>query len=144
MLKKIISIICILTVLNYIGCSSSEIISKNTFIRTYSLSNGDNSKDIYVNTVDDNQYFFESGHYSISKDYLTGIGEKVLPNEMELFDGKIALTDIVSIEEETINTGNTLLLILIIATVGAVVVFAISLASVNSSVHSCSESLNKQ
>jgi hypothetical protein len=143
MTKKMISTICILAVLNYIGCSSKEIITKNTFIRTYSLSKGDNSKAIYVNTTDDNQYFFEAGHYSLSNDSLNGIGKKVLPNEMKPFNGNIALTNIVSIEEETTNTGNTLLLVLLIATIGAVIVVAISAASVNSSVNSCTDSVNE-
>jgi hypothetical protein len=143
-MKKTTSIICILATLNYIGCSSTEIVSKNTFIRTYSLSNGDNSKDIYVNTVDDNQYFFEAGHYSLSNDSLNGIGKIVLPNEMKSFNGKIVLTDIVSIEEKTTNTGNTILLVLGIAAVGAIVIFAIAAASFSSSAHSCADSINKR
>ncbi len=141
-MKKTISIICILTTLNYIGCSSTEIISKNTFIRTYSLSNGDNSNDIYVNTVDENQYFFQSGSYSISNDSLKGIGKKILPNEMQSFNGKIALKDIESFEGKTTDKGNTLLLVLGIVTIGAVLVIVTSIASANSSMKSCSESLS--
>ena len=143
-MKKTISIICILAILNYIGCSSTEIVSKNTFIRTYSLSKGDNSEAIYVNTTDDNQFFFEAGHYSLSNDSLNGVGKKVLLNEMNPFNGKIALTDIVSIEEETTNTGNTILLVLGIVAVGAIVIFAIAAAHFSSSAHSCTESINNR
>ena len=143
-MKKTISIICILATLNYIGCSSTEIVSKNTFIRTYSLSKGDNSEAIYVNTTDDNQFFFEAGHYSLSNDSLNGVGKKVLLNEMKPFNGKIALTDIVSIEEETTNTGNTILLVLGIVAVGAIVIFAIAAAHFSSSAHSCTESINNR
>lgn len=143
-MKKSLSIICVLTTLNYIGCSSTEIITKNTFIRIYNLSNGDNSNDIYVNTVDDNQYFFQSGSYSVSNDSLKGIGKKILPNEMQPFNGKIALKDIVSFEEQTTNTGNTILLALGIVTIGIIIVVAIAAASVSESAHSCTNSINNR
>jgi len=143
MSKKLVSTICILAILNYIGCSSKEVLTKNTFIRTHNLSNGDNSKDIYVNTISDDQYFFQSGHYSFETDSLSGNGQKILPTKEENFTGKIAFSDILTVEQETTDTGNTILLALGIVTVGAIIAVAIAAAAFSSSVHSCSESVNR-
>ena len=144
MLKKIITIVCILSVLNYIGCSSKEVMTKNTFIRTYNLSNGDNSKDIFVNTVNDDQYFFQSGYYSFEKDSLNGTGKKIFPTKEESFKGKIAFADILTVEQETNDTGNTILLVLGILVAGTLIFVGIAAASFSSSMHSCSESINKK
>lgn len=142
-MKKTVSIICILTVLNYIGCSSKEVMTKNTFVRTYNLSNNDNSNDIYVNTINDDQYFFQSGHYSFETDSLSGNGKKILPTKEENFVGKIAFADIVTVEQETADTGNIILLVVGILVAGALIFVGIAAASFNSSMHSCSEGISK-
>ena len=134
-MKKIISIICILAVLNYIGCSSKEVMTKNTFIRSYSLSNGDNRKDIFVNTINDDQYFFASGHYTFETDSLSGNGKKILPTKGESFVGKIAFADILTVEQETSDTGNTLLLLVGILVAGALIYVGITAAFYSSVVH---------
>jgi hypothetical protein len=135
MSKKILSTICVLALLNYIGCFSTEIISKNNFIRAYSISKGDNSKDIYVNTTDDNQYFFQSGNYLFEADSLLGNGKKILPTKEENFKGKIALTDILTVEQETVDTGNTILLVLGILVTGALIYVALAAATITSITH---------
>lgn len=137
-MKKTISIICILAVLNYIGCSSKEVITKNTFIRSYVLSKGDNNKDIFVNTVNDDQYYFASGHYSFETDSLSGNGKKILPTKEEGFVGKIAFADILTVEQETSDTGNTLLLLLGIVVAGALIYVGIAAAVGSSVVHDLS------
>ena len=142
-MKKTISIICILAVLNYIGCSSKEVITKNTFIRSYVLSKGDNNKDIFVNTVNDDQYYFASGHYSFETDSLSGNGKKILPTKEEGFGGKIAFADILTVEQETSDTGNTILLIVGIIVAGALIYVGIAAAALSSSMNSCTESVNK-
>ncbi len=142
-MKKTISIICILAVLNYIGCSSKEVMTKNTFIRSYSLSNGDNSKDIFVNTINDDQYFFASGHYTFETDSLSGNGKKILPTIEENFTGEIAFADILTVEQETSNIGNTIILVLAILAVGALIYIAVLAADINSTARSCTESVNK-
>lgn len=142
-MKKTISIICILAVLNYVGCSSKEVMTKNTFIRNYTLSNNDNSKDIYINTVNDDQYFFASGDYFFETDSLSGNGKRILPTNEEDFIGKIAFADILTVEQETSNTGNTILLIVGIVLIGALVFAGISAAALSSSMNSCTESINK-
>ena len=143
-MKKTISIICILAVLNYIGCSSKEVMTKNTFIRSYALSTGNNSKDIYVNTVNDDQYFFASRNYTFEADSLSGNGKKILPTKEEGFVGKIAFADILTVEQETSDTGNTILLVAGIVVAGALIFAGISAAALSSSMNSCSESINKR
>jgi hypothetical protein len=135
MSKKLVSTICILAILNYIGCSSKEVMTKNTFIRIYNLSNGDNSKDIYVNTITDDQYFFQSGNYLFEADSLLGNGKKILPTKEENFKGKIALTDILTVEQETVDTGNTILLVLGILVTGALIYVALAAATITSITH---------
>ncbi len=142
-MKKTLSIICVLAVLNYIGCSSKEVITKNTFIRSYVLSKGDNSKDILVNTVNDSQYFFASGHYIFETDSLSGNGKKILPTKEERFVGKIAFADILTVEQETSDTGNTILLVLGIVAAGAAIYAGIAFAATSSTMNSCTESANK-
>lgn len=143
MLTKIISIICIIAVLNYIGCSSKEVMTKNTFIRTYKFSNNNNSNDIYVNTFNDDQYFFQSGHYTFETDSLSSNGKKILPAKEENFEGKIAFADIVTVEQETADTGDTVLLVVGILAAAAIIVTAIAAASFNSSAHSCFQGISK-
>jgi hypothetical protein len=143
MSNKIICIICVLALLNYIGCSSKEVMTKNTFIRTYNLSNGDVSKDIYVNTINDDQYFFPGGHYSFEADSLIGNGKKILPISEEIFKGKIAFADILTVEQETTDTGNTILLALGILVAGALIFAGIAAASMSSAANSCTQAVNK-
>lgn len=135
MSKKTISIICVLALLNYIGCSSNEVISKNTFLRNHTLSKEGNSRDIYINTVNDDQYFFESDHYIFEKDSLRGVGKKIFPTDQENFNGKIAYADILTVEQETSDTGNTLLLIVGIVVAGALIFAGIWAALFGSVVH---------
>ncbi len=138
-MKKTISIICILAVLNYIGCSSKEVMTKNTFVRSYALSSGDNSKDIFVNTLNDDQYYFASGHYIFETDSLSGNGKKILPTKEEKFVGKIAFADILTVEQETSDTGKTLLLLVGIVVAGALIYVGISAAFYSSIVHDLSK-----
>ena len=112
MSKKIISTICILAVLNFIGCSSKEVITKDTFIQTYKSSNDEDKKDIYIHTINDEQYFFSYDNYFFENDSLNGIGKKILLNNKEDFKGKIALAAISNVELEDINPVTTLLLVI--------------------------------
>ncbi|HCY76617.1 MAG TPA: hypothetical protein DHV28_11925 [Ignavibacteriales bacterium] len=142
-MKKTISIICILAVLNYIGCSSKEVMTKNTFISSYVFLKGDNSNDIFVNTLNDDQYFFASGHYTFEADSLSGKGMIILPNKKGNFSGKIAFADILTVEQEASDTGNTILLVVGILLTGALIFVGISAAAFSSSVNSCTESVNR-
>ncbi len=134
-MKKTISLICVLALINYIGCSSKEVISKNTFLRNHTSSNKGNSKNIYVNTVNDDQYFFESEHYTFEKDSLSGIGQKIFPTNQKYFNGKIAYADILTVEQQTSDTGNTVILVVGILVAGALIYVGIAAALLGSVVN---------
>lgn len=141
-MKKTISIICILAFFNYIGCSSKEVMTKNSFIAENHL-NG-NINDIYVSTINDDYYFFSSGNYVIVNDSLSGVGKKILLDKEVNFNGKIALADILTIEQKTFNPGKTIILALGILAVGALIFTAIIASSMNSTFNSCVDSINKK
>lgn len=141
-MKKTISIICILSVLNYIGCTSKEVMTKSTFIGDYKLSHGDNSDDIYVSTDNNDYYFFPSGNYSLTNDSLRGVGKKILLDKEESFNGKIALADIVTVEQKTTAVGNTILLVLGISLIGLIIAAAALGAAAGSAMNRSCESIN--
>ncbi len=139
-MKKTISIICILAFFNYIGCSSKEVMTKNSFIAENHVSG--NSKDIYINTINDDYYYFPSGNYIIVNDSLSGTGRKILSDNEAFFKGKIALADISTVEQKTTSVGNTILLVLGISLIGLILAAAAFGAALGSATnHSC-ESVN--
>ena len=143
MKNKVIIYAVIITFLNYLGCTTKEVMTKNTFIETYVLNNKVNDKDIYINTIDDNKYFFSAGMYFLENDSLAGTGRKITLTESEIFKGKIALSDIASVEQETTDSGNTILLVTGILVVGAITLAGIAALSVSSSIQSCNSSRTK-
>jgi hypothetical protein len=139
-MKKYISAILIpCLLLQFVGCYSSKYIAveqlvnegrKDAELNEFqdSVSIGGHTKYFYINTINEEQYFFSSGNYFFDNDSLNGIGRKILGYEEEDFSGKIALVDISTIEQKEINTASTLwfifgsTLIIIGMVVGAVAV----------------------
>lgn len=105
--------------LQFVGCYSSKYITVDQLVNEErkeaeltviqdSVSFGENTNYFYINTINEERYFFSSGNYFLDNDSLSGIGRKILENEEEDFGGKIALADISTIEQKEINTSNTL------------------------------------
>ena len=109
-MKKYISAIlvpCLL--LQLFGCYSFQSISGERL-------NNQNGKDD-IKLIDNNnyQYLFRAEDYTIKNDSLKGKGIKSKVNDerhKELFKGKIALTDMKSIQTDRFNIANTSILIL--------------------------------
>jgi hypothetical protein len=109
-MKRYISAIlvpCLL--LQIFGCYSFQSISGER------LNNQNGKDDIKLVDNNDFQYLFRAEDYTIKNDSLRGKGIKSKLNDerhKELFKGKIALTDMKSIQTDRFNIVNTSLLIL--------------------------------
>ena len=101
------------------GCYSFQNISIEE------LSNQKERDDIILVDTNDYEYLFKAKNYTISNDSIEGKAVRnKINNEMEKegFKGKIALSDIKSIQENQINYVTTSLLVLCIA--GIIVIAA--------------------
>jgi hypothetical protein len=108
-MKKYISAILIpCLLLQLCGCYTFQNIS------TEELYNRKDREDITIIDFNDYEYFFKAKNYIISNDSIDGKSMRNKINneaEKEVFKGKIALTDIKSIQEDRINYLTTTLLI---------------------------------
>jgi hypothetical protein len=84
---------------------------------------------IFLTKIDFTYYHFMKPDYYIEDDTLYGKGKSILPYKKKSFEGKIALSDIVSIEVENFNLTNTILLGLGIAAISFVILVVILAAS---------------
>lgn len=145
MKKYITAILIPCLLLQFSGCYSSNYISKDKFLfdekrqdvkqSTFqdSISVDEKHKDIYINTINEELYFFSFSNYYLENDSLIGRGKKIFNYNEENFNGKIALTDILTIEQTEINSTNTLLFISgFILIFGGLIVGAIELGKVSS------------
>jgi len=84
--------------------------------------------DIYLTKYDSTSYYFVKPNYYIENDTLYGKGKLILNHKAEQLNRKIPLSDIESIEFESINSSDTLLLsggLLLALAAIFVVVFAV-------------------
>jgi len=91
---------------------------------------GDPDK-IYITKTDFTYYQFIKPNYYIENDTLYGKGKSILNYKKKQFEGKIALSNIESIEVENFNMGNTIILVLGIVAISLVVLVAIVAAGGN-------------
>jgi hypothetical protein len=144
-MKRYISAILIpCFLLQLYGCYSSNYITIDQLVNekrqdvkqaTFqdSISVDEKHKDIYINTINEELYFFSFSNYYLENDSLIGRGKKIFNYNEESFNGKIALTDILTIEQTEINSTNTLLFISgFILIFGGLIVGAIELGKVSS------------
>ena len=90
--KKLIASILVVALLNLLGCYSSELIKGPDLEQT--------TDDIQVKTIDGKEYQFSESNFYVENDTLRGRAPII----------KIALSNIESIEVESFNLLNTLLL----------------------------------
>lgn len=119
MLKKYIICFLILSIINFTGCSYSEIMSKND------VDNGkcqlDFNEELFCTTKDYTKYHFAPGNYHIAKDSLYGKGVIESSSSITPFKGSIALTEIVSFEQNKSDAVGTIGLVAGIVVVGVLV-----------------------
>jgi hypothetical protein len=108
MYKKFICNILVVALLNLVGCYSFESIT----VPEYKQIEKEEGKpaEIYVLTKDGEKYHFLKDNFYIENDILYGKGKLLLGDREELIDKKIALSDIVLIEVENFDLGDTCLL----------------------------------
>jgi hypothetical protein len=110
-MKKIISSILVVSLLDLFGCYSSQVVTKDEFIQN------EHNRDIVVVTINKNQYEFDSEKYKVTMDSIIGSGRLTLQNGLETdkpFSGSIFLNDIVSIQAGKINWTVTLVSVALI------------------------------
>ncbi len=123
MYKKLISSILVVALLNLLGCYSSELVNVTEYKQ---IEEEDKSDDIRVITIYSEYYLSD---FYIENDTLYAKGKEILYNKEKPFDGKIALSDIESIQFEYLNgltTAPAVLGIVAILFVGVIAVVVLS------------------
>ena len=105
--------------LNYLACTSLNVVSKNSIKEE--IRDGIIHNELFIITMDNNRYHFGARGFRIEHDTLYGKGLKINLNNEELFEGKIPLDDISHFEVEEIDAMATVGLVLGTAAILAVV-----------------------
>ena len=98
---KLISIILTLSLLNLVGCYTTEMLNTEEYIK-YEQTEG-KPDEIYVITKDSLTYRFSAKNYTIQNDNLIGTGVQLVSNYEKSFCGSILLADITQIKYQTVN-----------------------------------------
>ena len=123
MLKKYIICFLILSILNFTGCYSLEVINKEDVNEGRAQINL--SEELFLTTKDFTRYHFLPANFRIVSDSLYGKGTIVNSSSIIQFQGSVALTAVVSFEQRTPDTGATIGLIAGILAIGVVVAYLI-------------------
>ena len=126
MLKKLFIAFTLVAFLNFIGCYSSEVISKEELDKGNAQI--DFNEEIYVTTQDYSRYHFLKGFYQIQKDTLYGEGSVQNAGDEIPFKGKIAMDEVTSFEQSKPDAGSSAGLTIGIIAIGAVALGLILLA----------------
>jgi len=106
MIKKYFIGLLTLAILNFTGCYSLEVINKENFQSgQYQI---DLSEELYLTTTDSTVYHFLPANFRIASDTLYGKGTNQDSSSIIPFQGSVALSDIVSIEQSTPDTVATI------------------------------------
>ena len=129
MCKKIFISFLLVAIFNLlVGCYSSAWVTVPEYNQ---IEEEDKPDEIKVIAKDLKEYHFTKSRFHIESDTLYGKGKIILSNNGQPFEGKIALSNIKSIEVENFNLTNTIILSLGIAAttiILAYVVFAIGMS----------------
>ena len=128
MLEKHITCFLILSILNFTGCYSLEMISKKDVNEGRAEINL--SEELFLITKDSTRYHFLPANFWIASDTLHGKGTIQDSSLIIPFQGSVSLADISSFEQRTPDTWATIGLITGIIAIGVVVaslVFAVTL-----------------
>jgi len=120
MLKKYFIGLLTLAILNFTGCTSLEVIDKEDVNEGRAEINL--SEELFLTTKDFTRYHFLPANFRIASDTLYGKGTIEDSSTILLFQGSVALADVVSFEQRTPDTWATIGLITGIIAIGVVVV----------------------
>lgn len=136
-MKKITISFLIISLFNYLACTSLNVASKESIKEE--LESGTLHGDIYIITKDNNRYHFGDWGYRIENDTLYGKGLKINPNGEEPFEGKIAMDDISHFEVKEADPMATVGVVLGVAAFTLIMLGALMMISVNNDVKSCKQ-----
>ncbi len=125
MYNKYIICFLILSIINFTGCYSLEVINKEDVDEGRAEINL--SHELFLTTKDSTRYHFLAYNYKIANDTLYGSGAIEASSSIAPFKGAIALDEIINFEQSKPDTGETIGLIAGIIAVGllvGVIIFA--------------------
>ena len=108
MYKKLISSILVVALLNLLGCYSSGLVNATEYKQ---IEEDGKPNEIFVKTKDNQEYHFSESNFKVLNDTLYGKGILLINEEGLPFEGKIALSEIESIQFEGYDLDATLLLL---------------------------------
>ncbi len=129
MLKKYLNCLLILSILNFTGCTSLEVISKEDVDKgqaEITLSN-----ELYLTTKDFTRYHFSAFNYQIVNDTIYGNGTIESDSLVSPFKGSVPLKDVINFEQNKSDIGGTIVLIAGIITVGLITLAVIGLSEIS-------------
>ena len=106
--EKLISSVLVVSLLNLFGCYSADILTVPQY-KTVEETNG-KPNEIKVTTKDYKEYQFSNSNFYIENDTLYGKEKLLIAGGQEPIERKIALSEIVTIEVESFDLGDTCLL----------------------------------
>ena len=121
-MKKITICFLLIAFLNYLACTTMNVVSKHTIKEEVKV--GTIRNDLYIVTKDNSRYHFGSWGYRIESDTLYGKGLKINLKSKEPFEGKIALDDISYFEMEE---GDAIATVGLVVGTAAIVLLAVTL-----------------
>jgi hypothetical protein len=126
MIKKILTSILVVSLLNLFGCYTTEIVKPDEYVK-YEEENG-KPKDIYVNLNDSLKYHFYVWQFNKAGDTLFGQGNKISDNIEQPFKGNIQVENIESVQWEVSNTALSIIFVVGVLTALAVALLIAALA----------------
>ncbi len=123
MYRKLISSILVVALLNLLGCYSSGLVNATEYKQ---IEEDGKPNEIFVKTKDNQEYHFSESNFKVLNDTLYGKGILLINEEGLPFEGKIALSEIESIQFEGYDLDATLLLlagITIVVFIGGIIGF---------------------
>jgi len=129
MFRKILIALIMMSFLNYVGCSSSEVITKKELDE--GTAQIDTNEEIYCTTKDSIRYYFPKWSYQIVDDTLYGEGTVQNARREMPFNGQLAIDEITSFEQTQVDAGATTGLTLTIMAVGVLAVGLVLLAMIS-------------
>jgi len=117
--------------MNFLGCSTSEIITEKEMDEGTKEINF--SEDLYITTKDYRLYHFSAGRYTFNNDTLFGKGANETTVAITAFEGAIPQSDIISYEQTYTDAFSTAGLILTVALVGLLIYTFVIASSIENS-----------
>jgi len=132
MYNKLISSLLVVALLNLLGCYSIQSVTVPEYKQVEEEEGIPN--EIYVKTKDNQEYHFSDWNFYIENDTLYGKEILFLSDREQLFDRKIALLNIESIEFEGFDSVDTWLLLAgvgVVLVIGAIVLMAVTIEAIS-------------